>query len=104
MIVKMEEIKNVKSLMIAQFIEVIDGISQCNSLEDVKKEIINIKKEYAKMLKNVVGEMDFFDICLKEEFIKAKLEKGKEVYSENGEINEVELAYKIGLIDGMKIK
>lgn len=91
-------------LMLAQFIEVMDIISNCSSIEEVKENIVKRKKEYLKIIQNQGEEADILNLSFDEEYINKKLQKGKEIYPKNKAINEAHLAYKIGLIDGMKVK
>ncbi|MBR3003022.1 MAG: hypothetical protein IKF38_05660 [Clostridia bacterium] len=99
-----EKIKNAECIMIANFIKVMDIISKYKSIEEVREDIDKRKKEYLQNLKQKDGETEFFNLCLDENFIDEKVQTAKQIYSKSTKINEVYLAYKLGLLDGMKVK
>ena len=65
-----------------------------------RKNIKNRKKVYLKYLENMEKGKSFLSLSLCNKSIDKKLEKAKNIYVEE----EKYIAYKIGLIDGLKIK
>lgn len=90
-----EEVKECEKFMLAQFIDVLDVLEKYKTIEDVKKDIKKRKKIYLEYIQN----NEELKSILKEK-IDVKIEKTKEIYNEE----EKYIAYKIGLIDGLKIK
>lgn len=98
------EIRDNEIFMIAQFIDVIDGLNKYDKIEDIKLDMKNRKKIYLEYIKNMIDNItdskNFLSLSLCNKNIDDKLEKAKEIYIEE----EKYIAYKIGLIDGLKIK
>ena len=83
---KNKQEKDIELFMIAQFIDVIDVLDE--KMEDLKCDIRNRKKVYLEYISNID---------------KKELEEIKGlIYDLCG--FDIHLSYKIGLIDGMKIK
>ena len=101
---ELKHLKDIELFMLAQFIDVIDIISQYNSIDEVKKDIRKRKKMYLDNIEKLSSSKDFWDLDLYSCNIDAKMEKCKELYFVNNECTDVHLAYKIGLIEGMKVK
>lgn len=99
-----EQIKDTELFMLAQFIDVLEVVEKLNSIEDVKKDIKERKEMYLKLIEGKEVNTDFFSLSLDKNFIDDKIKKAKEIYEENDKQNEVHLAYKLGLIDGLKVK
>lgn len=95
-----EQIKDTELVMVAQFIDVIDILDKYDRIEDIKLDIKNRKKAYLKYIKDTSNFRSFLALNLYNKNIDRKIRKAKEAYKEN----EKYIAYKIGLIDGMKIK
>ena len=91
---------NNEIFMIAQFIDILDILNQYNKLEDIKLDIKNRKKVYLEYLKNIEKGKSFLSLSLSNKSVDKKLEKAKNIYVEE----EKYIAYKIGLIDGLKTK
>lgn len=95
-----EEVKECEKFMLAQFIDVLDVLEKYKTIEDVKKDIKKRKKIYLEYIQNNEELKSILSISLLKEKIDVKIEKTKEIYNEE----EKYIAYKIGLIDGLKIK
>lgn len=99
-----EELKNVEMLMLAQFIDVMDIIGNYKKIEDVYIDIEKRKKMYIENIEKLNKDIDFWELNLSKENIEQKIKKLKNICSTTKEKNEICLAYKLGLIDGMKVK
>ena len=94
------EIRDTEAFIIAQFIDVIDTLDKYDRIEDIKLDMKNRKKIYLEYLKNMTDAKSFLSLSLCNKNIDGKLEKAKQIYNEEDKY----IAYKIGLIDGLKIK
>ena len=95
-----KELNDNEIFMIAQFIDILDIFDKYNKLEDIKLDIKNRKKVYLEYLENREKGKSFLSLSLCKKSIDKKLEKAKNIYVEE----EKYIAYKIGVIDGLKIK
>lgn len=95
-----DEIKDSEVFMIAQFIDIIDTLDKYDKIEDIKLDMKNRKKIYLEYIKNITDAKNFLSLSLCNKNIDGKLEKAKQIYNEEDKY----IAYKIGLIDGLKIK
>ena len=93
------EIRDTEAFIIAQFIDVIDTLDKYDRIEDIKL-VKNRKKIYLEYIKKMTDTKSFSSLSLCNKNIDDKLKKAKQIYKEEDKY----IAYKIGLIDGLKIK
>lgn len=99
-----KQLKDTEFFMLAQFIDVMDLISKYEKIEDVREDVKKRKNMYLENIKKLSSSTEFWDLNLYSSNIDSKIERCKEIYSISNEGNDLHLAYKIGLIDGMKVK
>ena len=100
-----EQIKSTELFMIAQFIDVMEVLEKYGKIEDLKQDLSNRKRIYLETIKKMTVSEDFLSLNLYNKDIDAKIEKCRAIYSSSIDNKEiVYLSYKIGLIDGMKLK
>lgn len=98
-----ENIKDTELFMLAQFVDVLEVLENFDEIEKIKNDIKERKKMYLNELEKNQVNIDFLTLSLNTDFIKEKVKKAKELFTEK-DFDEVSLAYKIGLIDGLKVK
>ena len=98
-----EQIKDTELFMLAQFVDVLEVLERFDKIEEIKKDIQDRKKMYLNVLEKNEVNIDFLTLSLDTVFIKDKVNKAKEIFTDK-QLDEVSLAYKIGLIDGLKVK
>ena len=94
------EIRDTEAFIIAQFIDVIDTLDKYDRIEDIKLDMKNRKNIYLEYIKKMTDTKSFSSLSLCNKNIDDKLKKAKQIYKEEDKY----IAYKIGLIDGLKIK
>ncbi|MBR3255059.1 MAG: hypothetical protein IKF97_02370 [Clostridia bacterium] len=99
-----EQIKDTELFMLAQFIDVLEVIEKMNNIEVIKEDIKKRKNIYLQLIEGKETEKDFFSLTIDNKLIDDKLTKAKEIYTKDEKQNEKYLAYKLGLIDGLKVK
>lgn len=95
-----DEIRDIEAFIIAQFIDVIDILDKYDKIEEIKLDLKNRKKIYLEYIKKMTDTKSFSSLSLCNKNIDDKLKKAKQIYKEEDKY----IAYKIGLIDGLKIK
>ena len=95
-----DEIRDIEAFIIAQFIDVIDILKKYDKIEEIKLDLKNRKKIYLEYIKKMTDTKSFSSLSLCNKNIDDKLKKAKQIYKEEDKY----IAYKIGLIDGLKIK
>ena len=99
-----EQIKDTELFMLAQFIDVLEVIEKMDNMEKVKEDIKKRKIIYLQLIEGKQTDKDFFSLSMDNKCIEDKLTKAKQIYTEDEKQNDVYLAYKLGLIDGLKFK
>ena len=99
-----KELKDTELFMLAQFIDVMEIINEYDKIEDVKNDIKTRKKLYVDSIEKIRDSKDFLSLNLYNDSIDRKLDKSRKIYSKDSKSNDIYLAYKIGLIEGMKVK
>ena len=75
-----DEIKNVELFTIAQFIDVMDVLSEYEKIEDIKEDIKNRRKIYSEYINQMSKSDNFLALNLYDEYIETKIEKCREIY------------------------
>ena len=100
-----EQVKDTELFMISQFIDVIEVLEKYEKIEDLKQDMRIRKKIYLRAIKEMSKSEDFLSLELCNKDIDAKIEKCSAIYSNSiGNKEAIYLSYKIGLIEGMKLK
>ena len=98
------EVKSTELFMLAQFIDVIDVLEKYNTIDQIKKDINKRKKIYMENIKKMSENKDLMSLNLDNKSIDERIRDYKDNIMEKDKINDIHLAYKIGVIDGMKLK
>lgn len=99
-----EEIRGTELFMLEQFIDVIDVLEKYETIEEVRKDVNRRKKIYMENIKKISENKDFLSLNLDNESIDDRIKRYRETDTKSEEYNNIHLAYKIGVIDGMKLK
>lgn len=101
-----EEIQEMESFMLVQFIDVLDILEKYNLIEEVRHDIRNRKRIYLEYIKKNENK-NFWFLDLNKQSVNQKIEKASQLYMESDKYKEIlkklEVKYE-ELIDRFSIK